>query len=880
MSKLAERSNSSEPLRRDVRFLGELLGRVIAEQCGRDTLEIVERVRQFSRELRSAKNDKPSRPALHEIITRLSHSERSNVLRAFSMYFQLTNVAEQVHRIRRRRIHEHDGHPAKESIADAVMRLRAAGVDDEQLLKLAQNVKVELVLTAHPTESTRRGTLAAQMRIAELLRRLDADDVTPASQVGIERNLMEEITTLWQTDEVREQRPRVIDEIKHGLWFFEQVLLDDAPRVSAELQKIMNVPAARESTSGISPLSFGSWIGGDQDGNPNAGPDTLRAAMVSARELVVRRYRDEVRNLARGLSVSDRLASVSSDLLQSIACDEQTMPSYAMQIGDQNAGEPYRRKLSFVWQRLNIRLGENLGGGTDPGYEYSEQLAHDLDLIDASLRENLGTRIADGRLAALRRRVGMFGFHVAAIDVRIHARDLATCDPGRDPNHPVWRTLRAVHDEQSEHGVQACGTLVISGASSESDVLRALELCERAGADLAPVPLFETIEDLEHASHVMRELLKNEAYVRCVHEHRAGRMEVMVGYSDSAKDGGYLSAQWGIFRAQRELSCVARDSSPRPTDLMIFHGRGGSVGRGGGPTYAAILAQPPSFPPGRLKLTEQGETISFKYGLRGLARRNLEAAVAGALVAAAPDTLGEQGARSSVDAEHEAAMVVMSQHSEEVFRQLVHEDPAFVEFFRSFTPVDELGLLNVGSRPAKRPDSANYLAALRAIPWVFAWTQNRSLLPSWYGCGSALAAQAAQPDGLSLLRSMRKEWPFFRALLSNLEMTLAKASMPIAESYLELVESSSDRERLWTQIRGEYELAVDTLLKILDSAELLDTQPIIKRSIQLRNPYVDPLNLIQVQLLHAHRSSKGTKEETRQLARSIAAIAAALRNTG
>lgn len=865
-------------LRRDVRLLGELLGRVIVEQGGAHLFDVEERIRLLSRDLRARSIDQGDSELaeLHELVAGLDTTAQADVLRSFSLYFQLVNLAEQVHRIRRRRQHEHDGTPPRESLADAVARLRNAGVDDDELAQLAAQVRVELVLTAHPTESTRRGALAAQLRMAELLRRLDEHDLTPAGLAGVERGLLEEITTLWQTDEVRERRPRVIDEIRHGMWFFERVLLDDAPRVSAELQRLVPGASAGDVAQA---LSFGSWIGGDQDGNPNAGPETMHAALGQGRALAASRYRDEVRAIARALSVSERLAPVAPELLESIARDEAELPGYAAQIGDQNAGEPYRRKLSFMWRRLDLTAGGDTFDQFDLPYETLDHFIADLDLIDASLRAGRGERIADGRLAALRRRVAMFGFHIAKLDLRMHARDLHAADPIAAPGGTAWSTLVTAAEAQRRHGIAACDTLVISGTTSADDVRRALELIARAGADLTPVPLFETIEDLRAAPTIVRELLDDPHFSRQVRDVRGGRLELMVGYSDSAKDGGYLAAQWHIYRAQQALADVARDAG---LELMIFHGRGGSAGRGGGPTHAAILAQPPAYPAGRLKLTEQGETISFKYGLQGLARRNLEAAVAGALVATVPDRLGAQGAVSIIDPQHEQVMDELAREAETAFRALVQHDAGFVQFFRDFTPVDELSLLNVGSRPAKRPDSARYLEGLRAIPWVFAWTQNRCLLPSWYGCGTALAALVDRPDGLQTLRDMRDRWPFFRALISNLEMTLAKASMQIAGAYLDLVPQGEDRDRIWGAITSEFDRTVRAVLAIVDTDELLDSQPVIQRSIRLRNPYVDPMNLIQVELLGAYRTAhdETDDDDARPLARSIAGIAAALRNTG
>ncbi|MEO6867631.1 MAG: phosphoenolpyruvate carboxylase [Gaiellales bacterium] len=873
MSDSAAHDDSTRTLRRDVRMLGELLGRVIVEQAGAEVLAIEEQVRLRSRELRNHGANTDERRELHELLAGLDTTTRANVLRSFSLYFQLTNLAEQLHRIRRRRAREHDGDTPRESIADAIAQLKAVGIDGAELARLAEQVRVELVLTAHPTEATRRGALAAQLRMAELLRRLDEPDLTPAGRAGVERGLLEEITTLWQTDEVRETRPRVIDEIRHGLWFFDRVLFDDAPRVVAQL---------RAAIPGMSverlPLAFGSWIGADQDGNPYTGPETLDTAITLARTLAATRYRDEVRAIARALSVSERLAPVSDELYESIREDEQQLPGYAAAIGEQNAGEPYRRKLSFMWRRLATLAGDP-GHDGDVSYADAAELTRDLDIIDVSLRAGRGERIADGRLAALRRRVEMFGFHVARLDLRMHARDLHAAEPGSR----VLATFQMLAAEQQRFGTATADTLVISGATCGADVRRAIELADSAGVDLAPVPLFETIEDLAAAPGVMRELLAEPAYASLVRKRRAGRLEVMVGYSDSAKDGGYLAAQWHIHRAQAELAVVARDFD---VELMIFHGRGGSAGRGGGPTHAAILAQPPTYPAGRLKLTEQGETISFKYGLRGLARRNLEAAVAGALLAAAPDRLGSRGAVSTVDPEHAVAMDELARASEHAFRELVQRDEDFVPFFRSFTPVEELALINVGSRPAKRAEGARFLESLRAIPWVFAWTQNRCLLPSWYGCGTALTPLVTDvdPRGIELLRDMHERWPFFRAVISNLEMTLAKASLDIARTYLDLVPAEAGRDRLWARIEHEFERTVAAVLAIVQTDELLDSQPVIQRSIQLRNPYVDPMNLIQVGLLAELRTldadSPAYNETARQLARSIAGIAGALRNTG
>jgi phosphoenolpyruvate carboxylase len=821
------------PLRRDVRLLGDVLGRVIVEQEGEATLATEERIRHLSR---AARGGAP-RDELRAAVQSLDLDEEAKVLRAFGLYFQLANLAEQHHRLRRRRQYEHEERTPRESLAEAFALLERAGVDRAQLVEAASRVSLELVLTAHPTEATRRTTLAAHLRLAGWLSELDDPSLPRSRRHEIDAAIAEEVTALWQTDEVREQRPRVVDEIRHGLWFFEQGLVDAAQRLLRDYRA--HLPEAP------APFRFGSWIGGDQDGNPNAGPDTIADALDRGRELALVRYRAEVRALAAAVGISSSLAGVSRELLDSIARDEDELPAYAASIGSQNEGEPYRRKLSFVWWRL----------GND-GYPSAAELTADLDVIDRSLRANRGQRIADGRLAALSRRVELFGFHVAKLDVRLHAGDL------KRPVDRVRETFGAVRHARERHGPQALDTVIVSGTATAADVLAALEL---AGEPLSFVPLFESIDDLRAAPRVVEELVEEPRFARLV-EERGRRLEVMVGYSDSGKDGGYLTAQWEIYRAQEELAALA---ARRGLELTVFHGRGGSAGRGGGPTHAAILAQPPGHPPGRLKLTEQGETISFEYGLPGLAHRNLEARLAATLLSAFPAVIGAEppeGAREQLER--------LSAEAHAAYRALVWEDAGFPAFFRAFTPIEELGLLQIGSRPARRPAGEDFLRSLRAIPWVFAWTQNRCLLPAWYGCGTALAgADVAE------LRRLYRGWKFFRSLVENLEMTLAKSSLDISAEYLALV----DDRRLFAPIADEHERTVTAVLEIVEARELVDRQPVLRRSIRLRNPYVDPMNAIQVELLRRYRAAATDAERERvrrPLLRSIAGIAAALRNTG
>jgi phosphoenolpyruvate carboxylase len=766
-----------EAVRRDVRLLGDLLGRVLVEQEDETLLADVEHVRALARAARQGTR----RDELRDAVEALPLARQASVLRAFALYFQLANVAEQHNRIRRRRAYAREERMGRESLAAAFADLGDAPAAD---------VSLKLVLTAHPTEAARRTVLAAHLRIAALLGALDeGDDVADA--------LAGEITMLWQADEVRTRRPRVVDEIRNGHWFFEQSLIDAAERLLAEYRR--RLPDAPV------PLRFGSWIGGDADGNPQTNVETLAEARDRATRLLLQRYGADVRALAAELGVSSRLTPVSEELLRSIAADEAELPDYTVEIGDQNLDEPYRRKLSFVWRRLQ-----------DGAYD---AFAEDLDVVDRSLRANRGERIADGALAALRRRVELFGFELADVEVRVHARDAI------DPDERIRALLAAAGE-----------TVIVSGVSAAEDVRRVRELTPADNV----VPLFESVEALRAAPQVYEELLCRE---------------VMVGYSDSAKDAGYLAAQWEIRSALVALAEVARR---RGTELTVFHGRGGSAGRGGGPTYDAILAQPQGVPPGRLKITEQGETIAFKYGLPELAHRNLEAALAATVLAA-------NRAEDDVDT---TLIAALADRSRAAYRELV-DDPRLVAFFRSFTPVDELALLNIGSRPSRRPEGAEYLASLRAIPWVFAWTQNRCLLPAWYGCGTAFASA-----DVGELRALYGAWPFFRTLVQNLEMTLAKSSMEIAAEYLELVEEPS----LWEPIATEHARTVAAVLEIVEADELLARHPVVQRSIGLRNPYVDPINAIQVSLLRRYRA--GDEAAVPPLLRSIAGIAAGLRNTG
>ena len=797
-------SDPAAPLRRDVRLLGTVLGAVLVEQEGAWLLELVERVRRTSQRAR--------RDGAVADVDLPAHAQ-ALVVRAFGMWFQLANLAEQLHRLRRRRDDARHGRIPPESLDNAFGQV--AGSDDDR----ARSSSIRLVLTAHPTEATRRTVLLAHIRIAEQLARLDDPLPIAAERHDVETRIAEEVTLLWQTDEVRHDRLRITDEIRHGLWFFEHSLMTAATDLLGSWRE--RLPEAPP------PLVFGSWIGGDMDGNPSAGPASIAEALERARSLALDRYRVEVRSLAVEIASARSLVTISDELEVSLARDAEELPYYAAEIGARNELEPYRRKLSFMWWRL----------GND-GYADAAHLLADVRMLQESLRANGGRRVADGRVARLERMIEIFGFHIAKLDVRLHARDLDS-DRARE-------ALAAADAARARHGSRALDTLIVSGTSTLDDVRRA-----RAATDLRVAPLFETVDDLAAAPAIVDAMLSDDP----------SAVEVMVGYSDSGKDAGYLAAQWAIYRAQEQLAAVA---TRHGTELTIFHGRGGSAGRGGGPTHAAIASQPAGHPPGRLKLTEQGETISFKYSLEGLARRNLEAALAGTLLATYPELL-----EAPPSADDRRVLDRLAAVSRAAYRGFVWEDARFVPFFRAVTPVDELSLLQIASRPARRPEDDDYLASLRAIPWVFAWTQNRMVLPAWFGAGTAFA----QVD-TEVLRDLYRRLPFVRAVVDNLEMTLAKSSLPIARGYLRLAGDDS----LFAEIEAEHARTVDGVLAAAGISRLLERQPTLRRSIDLRNPYVDPMNALQVELLRRHRT--GDHDARLPLLRSITGIAAALRNTG
>ena len=889
-----------EPLRRDVRLLGDLLGRVLVEQGGPELLETEERLRLLNRELRADPEGPEARrreQEVEEIVRGLDLRTKVGVIRAFSIYFQLVNAAEQHHRVRRRRARDAEraaeGRAQPESLAAALGDLSGRGVPAERVQAALDRMRVELVATAHPTEITRQNVLDKHIQVNACLEELDASRSPRERRETLDR-LLEAITVLWQTDAMRAERPRVIDEVRRVLFFFDHILVDACGAVHEELERLLAeaYPGVRAPHAA---LTFGSWAGGDQDGNPNCSPDLIPLALARHRDTALRGLRERVRALAAELAISERMVGVSDELLASIAADEARMPGAAVTIVRRNAGEPYRRKLSFVWERLDP-------DGEAP-YARPEEMLADLDVVHASLMEHRGERIARRGLARLRRQVEVFGFHMARLDVRQHSSRMRQAAEALEagpaaalpaPAAEVVETFHRLREAIDVHGPRAAGTVIVSFTHEAQDLLAPLRLAREAGlvrgegertaSDVDLVPLFETIDDLRRAPEMMRRLLGSPDYRHNV-EARGNRQVVMVGYSDSNKDGGYVAANWELFLAQERLADACRLHG---VELTLFHGRGGTASRGGGSTYAAIMGGPAGTLNGRIRITEQGEALSFKYGLPQVAQRNLDSVLSAVLerTVEEDDAAGFSGRKRVWD---EAATEI-AETSMAAYRGLVYEDPGFLPYFVQASPIRELGLLTIGSRPSRRPaddgDAGDEIRVedLRAIPWVFAWTQNRHLLPSWFGVGTALGGfMDRYRGGRDVLREMYAVWPWWRALVDTCHMTVGKADMRVAGLYAGLVDDESLRERMLGRVVDEYRRTAESLLAVVDRERLLDDKPFLQTSIRLRNPYVDPLHAIQIRMLREHRAAREPERRAaleHPLLLTISGIAAGLRNTG
>jgi phosphoenolpyruvate carboxylase len=919
MLDMAER----DPLSEQIHLLGDLLGQTIVEQEGPRLFDLVEEVRALAKAHRGG--DTAAGESLLHRLASLPLPEARGVVKAFASYFQLVNLAEEEERVRVLRQREQEAHaraePMAETIAAALHELRGQGLGPEELRSLLGRLLVMPVFTAHPTEAKRRTLLMKLGRVAETLSALDFHSLTPEETRASIETLREEIVSLWQTDETRTYRPSVLDEVRNGLYYFEATLFDLAPEIERAFARALAdaYPGAALEVPAF--LRFGSWIGGDRDGNPHVTAGATEETLREHQAVALRLYRRGLERLHGHLSTAAR-RGVDAALLASIEHDSALFPDEAKRSAERYRQQPYRQKMAFVYRKLGATLEASqrpwrADHRPRPGtYATAAEFLADLTLVQESLRRNGGGRLADGRLGTLMRQARIFGFHLATLDLRQHslrhtgalqevfaryglARDYAEWpeearadlvsreilagrplsphrldfSPETNETLDLFRLVRKAHERV---GPAAIETYIVSMTRGPSDLLAVLLMAQDAGVGdgLDVVPLFETVADLHAAPFTLERLFADPAYARHL-EARGRRQTVMIGYSDSNKDGGYLTANWELHLAQRAIASVCERHG---IGLTLFHGRGGSVGRGGGPTNRAILAQPPESVGGRLRLTEQGEAITNRYANPQLARRHLEQLVHAVLV-----TSGKRPIKSpSRGGAWEDTLHELSGLAEGAYRSLVYETKALPRYLRAATPLDQIERLNIGSRPARRGGGGG-ITELRAIPWVFAWTQSRVSLPGWYGFGSAVRTWAGEdPQRWDLLATMYREWPFFRTMLDNSQVSMRKADMLIAEVYASLA-APEDREAVFPRLREEFERTEAAICRLTGQRDLLDDAPWLQRSIRVRNPYIDPMNYIQVALLRRLRAGASPPETVElkdAVLLSVNGIAAGLRNTG
>ncbi|ANC92750.1 phosphoenolpyruvate carboxylase [Azospirillum humicireducens] len=909
-----------QPLREDIRLLGRILGDTVRSQEGEAVFDIVERIRQTSIRFHR-EEDQGARKELEAILNSLSPPQTARVVRAYSFFSHLANIAEDQHHIRRTRAHALAGSsPRDGTMAHALDEAAKAGVTTQQLKEFFDGALVSPVLTAHPTEVQRKSILTVQMEVAKLLAERDHGPMTPEEEETNLESLQRAVLTLWQTAILRATKLAVTDEVANGLTFYDYTFLREMPRFYAQLEDHLRRTDPSWTTTELpSFLRMGSWIGGDRDGNPFVTAPVLRQAMRMQSTRALQFYLDELHTLGSELSLSTRVIDVSEPLRQLAERSPDPSPHRKM--------EPYRRAISGIYARVAATL-RTLDGleaprhavGEAPPYLAPAELRADLDIIDRSLTVNGSAALAKGRLRHLRRAVDLFGFHLASIDLRqnsdVHERSVAEllsfADTAVDyktlsederidllvreleTNRPLASRyadyseetsseldiLRTAADARARFGSDAVVNCVISKTDGVSDILEVAVLLKEAGLlrpkdkalDLNIAPLFETIGDLRNCAATMDRLLSIPTYRRFL-ESRGNLQEVMLGYSDSNKDGGFLTSGWELYKAEIALVEVFAKHGVR---LRLFHGRGGSVGRGGGPSYQAILAQPAGAVQGAIRITEQGEVIAGKYSNPEVGRRNLETLAAATLEAT---LLHPESAEPCTDLFLQT-MEELSEHAFKAYRGLVYETEGFEKYFWESTVIGEIANLNIGSRPASRKKSTS-IEDLRAIPWVFSWAQCRLMLPGWYGFGSAVKAYLAQhPDGMERLRAMHRDWGFFRTLLSNMDMVLSKSNIAIASRYAGLVSDPDLREAIFSRIRAEWQDSIEVLLAITEQSALLEKNPLLARSIRNRFPYLDPLNHVQVELLKRHRTSDSGEQIARGIHLTINGIAAGLRNSG
>ena len=875
-----------QPLRDDVRLLGELLGRVLREHEGEEIFNRVEQVREAAKQARTEDSELEH---IDRLLREMPIASALTVARAFAHFLTLANIAEQHHRVHRRRDHARDprGTPQRGSAAETFARLREMGVDPATLAQAIRSMRVELVFTAHPTEIVRRTLLQKHNRIAQILAFRDRLDLTPDEEEESLAELHREITAAWQTDEVRRERVSPLDEVRAGLVVFEQSVWDALPQYLRAVDRALLATTGMPLPRDVAPMRFGSWIGGDRDGNPSVTPEVTRQATWLARWQAADLYLKEIVALRSELSLS---ASHATEELRA-------------RVGE--APEPYRALLAEVRDRLQATrdLAEEALADAQPKltgvapYLSAPELAEPLELCFRSLVAAGNELLASGRLTDILRRVTTFGVtlgrldlrqeaqrHTAAVDWIAQAAGLgayaALGEPERQRfliHHLMAGDVRVddLHRTASDDTVQdvidtfrvaarihpeSLGAYVITMASAPSDVL-AVEFLQMAAGTSHPqrvVPLFETGRDLEHAGAVMADLLAIRWYRDRIHGHQ----EVMIGYSDSAKDAGRMSADWALYRAQEDVVAACEKSG---VALTLFHGRGGSIGRGGGPTYLAIQSQPPGSVRGTLRATEQGEMIQAKFGLVDIAIRTLEVYTTATLEAAVVP-------RPQPRPEWRACMDKVAARARATYRAMVYENPQFIPYFRSATPEPELTQISIGSRPARRTPGKG-VESLRAIPWQFAWTQTRLMLPSWLGIEDALS-----DDRNGMLREMYEKWAFFASTIDLVEMTLAKADARIAAQYDRL--TPEELRPLGHDLRNRLQRAIDAVIAVTGHEVLLEANPVLRRSIDVRNPYVDPINLVQVELLRRLREKEPDPALFDAFVVTVNGIAAGMRNTG
>jgi phosphoenolpyruvate carboxylase len=906
-------------LRNDIRLVGRVLGDTVRLQEGEPVFAMVERIRQISIAFRRDGND-AERHELEALLDSLSHDRTIEVVRAFSYFSHLANIAEDQHAIRRMRADAEDGvAAARGTIRKTLERLRAAGVPAAKLRNLFDTILLSPVLTAHPTEVRRKSVLDRESEVAQILAERDRQQLTPAEAGAADQAMSRAVLTLWQTSLLRRGKPSVVDEVTNGLSYYDHTFFREIPRLYGSLEdELATIDATWNKTELPSFLRMGTWIGGDRDGNPFVTAEVLHQAITLQSKRALDFYLEELHLLGGELSLDRGRVSISQQLEDFVRRSADASP--------RRTAEPYRQAIVGIYARL-VATARSFGQDVLPRhavtnalpYGTAAELRADLDILHRSLFANGSALLARGRLRDLRRAVDVFGFHLASIDLRqnsdVHERtmvalfaaaggpDYAALDEaGRvalligelSTARPLVSPFVTYSEEASEelaivrataeahrlYGPQSVPNYVISKAASVSDVLEVAMMLKEVGL-LRPadghlavniVPLFETIDDLRNCGPVMDALFSIPDYVRLL-DIRGRVQEVMLGYSDSNKDGGFLTSGWELYKAEMALIEVFRRHR---IGLRMFHGRGGSVGRGGGPSYDAILAQPAGAVEAGIRVTEQGEVIASKYLNPELGRQNLNHLVAASLEVALLHPADPPPRPQFI-----AAMEQLSAHAYKAYRNLVYETPGFERYFWESTVISEIANLHIGSRPASRKKSMR-IDDLRAIPWVFGWAQCRLMLPAWYGFGAAVNAWIAEhpAEGLGFLQAMAREWPFFQTLLSNMDMVLAKSDIAIASRYKDLVEDPELRESIFTRMRAGWEASTQALLSILGQQALLESNPALARTIRDRSPYIDPLNHVQLELLKRHRAGDTDERIVNAIHLTINGIAAGLRNSG